>query len=47
MSDKKSTVLCTCSRCGCKFRITALDLIAVHLGDYPTKCDDCRRTSKV
>lgn len=36
------TVLCTCRKCGKKFKITSLDLIAVHLGEYPTVCDSCK-----
>ena len=39
-------VICACSGCGRKFSISRLDLVAVHLGEYPTICDKCKQLKK-
>lgn len=39
-------VLCTCRECGQKFPVARLDIVAVHLGDYPVICDRCKYQKK-
>lgn len=44
--DDEYSVLCTCLECGRKFPVARLDIVAVHLGDYPVICDRCKSQKK-